>query len=125
MIKAGDHFPALIASQCSKGGIPLLHFWLAHPVMQIELKGFHCLISEVILPGHINWHVQKGGAAANLPEVPVLVLQALDAHASESWSQRWGLNPRPTVYETVALPLSYIGFQSKSGGGQDIVCRGS
>ena len=25
------------------------------------------------------------------------------------WSQRWGLNPRPTVYETVALPLSYAG----------------
>lgn len=25
------------------------------------------------------------------------------------WSQWWGSNPRPTVYETVALPLSYIG----------------
>ena len=27
------------------------------------------------------------------------------------WSQWPGLNRRPTVYETVALPLSYIGFQ--------------
>jgi hypothetical protein len=26
------------------------------------------------------------------------------------WSQWSGLNRRPTVYETVALPLSYIGF---------------
>jgi hypothetical protein len=29
----------------------------------------------------------------------------------EGWSQWPGLNRRPTVYETVALPLSYIGFQ--------------
>ena len=28
----------------------------------------------------------------------------------EKWSQWWGLNPRPTVYETVALPLSYTGL---------------
>lgn len=25
------------------------------------------------------------------------------------WSRRWDLNPRPTVYKTVALPLSYFG----------------
>src|SRR5271165_390448 len=29
----------------------------------------------------------------------------------KEWSQWPGLNRRPTVYETVALPLSYIGFQ--------------
>src|SRR5215510_12774960 len=29
-----------------------------------------------------------------------------------NWSQWWGLNPRPTVYETVALPLSYTGAQA-------------
>lgn len=29
--------------------------------------------------------------------------------ASEGWSQWSGLNRRPTVYETVALPLSYTG----------------
>ena len=28
------------------------------------------------------------------------------------WSQWSGLNRRPTVYETVALPLSYIGIRS-------------
>src|SRR5207249_10904753 len=27
-----------------------------------------------------------------------------------NWSQWSGLNRRPTVYESVALPLSYIGF---------------
>jgi hypothetical protein len=27
----------------------------------------------------------------------------------EVWSRRWDSNPRPTVYETVALPLSYFG----------------
>ncbi len=30
---------------------------------------------------------------------------------SKEWSQWSGLNRRPTVYETVALPLSYIGVQ--------------
>jgi hypothetical protein len=29
-----------------------------------------------------------------------------------------GLNHRPTVYETVALPLSYIGFRIQPGGTQ-------
>src|SRR6266487_3349769 len=29
-----------------------------------------------------------------------------------AWSQWPGLNRRPTVYETVALPLSYIGTQT-------------
>ena len=29
------------------------------------------------------------------------------------WSRRWELNPRPAVYETAALPLSYVGI----GGG--------
>src|ERR1043165_519525 len=27
------------------------------------------------------------------------------------WSRRRGSNPRPTVYETVALPLSYFGWK--------------
>src|ERR1051326_2024351 len=27
-------------------------------------------------------------------------------------SREWDLNPRPTVYETVALPLSYLGKNS-------------
>jgi hypothetical protein len=30
------------------------------------------------------------------------------------WSQWPGLNRRPTVYETVALPLSYIGVQNSA-----------
>src|SRR5262245_25361796 len=33
--------------------------------------------------------------------------------AWREWSQRWGLNPRPTVYETVALPLSYFGLSAR------------
>ena len=28
------------------------------------------------------------------------------------WSQRWDSNPRPAVYETAALPLSYAGVLS-------------
>jgi hypothetical protein len=36
--------------------------------------------------------------------------------ASESWSQWPGLNRRPTVYETVALPLSYIGLTGRGHG---------
>ena len=33
--------------------------------------------------------------------------------SNRKWSQWSGLNRRPTVYETVALPLSYIGFKSQ------------
>jgi hypothetical protein len=36
---------------------------------------------------------------------------------ARKWSQWPGLNRRPTVYETVALPLSYIGVSTA-----DIVC---
>src|SRR6185437_16750673 len=36
---------------------------------------------------------------------------------AKKWSQWPGLNRRPTVYETVALPLSYIGTATV-----DIVC---
>jgi hypothetical protein len=34
-----------------------------------------------------------------------------DGDWRRSWSQWSGLNRRPTVYETVALPLSYIGLR--------------
>jgi hypothetical protein len=37
--------------------------------------------------------------------------QSLGESLTWKWSQWSGLNRRPTVYETVALPLSYIGFQ--------------
>ncbi len=33
------------------------------------------------------------------------------------WSRRVGLNHRPTVYETVALPLSYAGFR------KEVLCK--
>ena len=33
-------------------------------------------------------------------------------YAVERWSQRWESNPRPAVYETAALPLSYVGSSS-------------
>src|SRR3989344_5745810 len=31
------------------------------------------------------------------------------ANSLRSLSRRWDLNPRPTLYESVALPLSYFG----------------
>ena len=31
----------------------------------------------------------------------------------KSWSQWPGLNRRPAVYETAALPLSYTGFKAE------------
>ena len=34
---------------------------------------------------------------------------------SARWSQRWGSNPRPAVYETAALPLSYVGAVVAAG----------
>ena len=37
------------------------------------------------------------------------LLATLSGEMSFNWSQWSGLNRRPTVYETVALPLSYIG----------------
>ncbi len=33
----------------------------------------------------------------------------LAAEAGRNWCRRRELNPRPTVYKTVALPLSYAG----------------
>ena len=29
-----------------------------------------------------------------------------------NWSRRWDSNPRPLLYESIALPLSYIGLLS-------------
>src|SRR4051812_39078696 len=37
-------------------------------------------------------------------------LRAQKHYSATTWSQWPGLNRRPTVYETVALPLSYIGL---------------
>ena len=34
--------------------------------------------------------------------------------SSRCQSQRWDSNPRPTVYKTVALPLSYAGSMQKN-----------
>ena len=34
-----------------------------------------------------------------------------------SWSRWWDLNPRPLLYESIALPLSYIGNGSTNGAG--------
>jgi hypothetical protein len=31
------------------------------------------------------------------------------------WSRRWDSNPRPSVYETDALPLSYFGTRAEGG----------
>src|SRR5215469_14208010 len=42
------------------------------------------------------------------------ILLNLCRRVGKIWSQWPGLNRRPTVYETVALPLSYIGVQRPS-----------
>ena len=65
--------------------------------------------------GHISVQKQKGGITRNLLKI-LLEVTRLDSpnfcrNDGEEWSQWSGLNRRPTVYETVALPLSYIGFQ--------------
>ena len=36
------------------------------------------------------------------------------AHLQENWSRWSGLNRRPTLYESVALPLSYIGERDRA-----------
>ena len=41
------------------------------------------------------------------------ILLNLCRSSGKKWSQWSGLNRRPTVYETVALPLSYIGSQTR------------
>src|SRR5260370_1788884 len=41
----------------------------------------------------------------------VATVRLLAQYSGTTWSQWPGLNRRPTVYETVALPLSYIGTQ--------------
>ena len=34
----------------------------------------------------------------------------------EGWSQRLGLNQRPALYESAALPLSYVGTDGRKDG---------
>ena len=46
-----------------------------------------------------------------------MLLKSLQISCME-WSQWPGLNRRPTVYETVALPLSYIGVTIARGRGR-------
>lgn len=57
--------------------------------------------------------VEDSGGAANLLKHPLeprrAALPTSCGPSPRSWSQWPGLNRRPTVYETVALPLSYIG----------------
>lgn len=48
---------------------------------------------------------------ANPLAIGLAILLNLCRSGGKEWSQWSGLNRRPTVYETVALPLSYIGFQ--------------
>ena len=53
---------------------------------------------------------------------------AAGLHRRESGSRRWDSNPRPAVYETAALPLSYAGEASCTKllrGGRACVQRGS
>src|SRR5882762_6091245 len=50
-----------------------------------------------------------GEAAFALRTFAVTGWPASRSPTGEGWGQWWGLNPRPTVYETVALPLSYTG----------------
>ena len=91
----------------------------------------HCLVSAST---RANWMESKlrSPAGANCRKLAVPKVQnefrclkvdryvleiCLEPPASLSstksgWSQWWGLNPRPTVYETVALPLSYIGLRA-------------
>src|SRR3989344_8640109 len=40
-----------------------------------------------------------------LPSQPFDILRV-------NWSREWDSNPRPIVYKTIALPLSYLGVQS-------------
>src|SRR5437868_6243046 len=47
-------------------------------------------------------------------------MQVVSFWCGVTWSQWPGLNRRPTVYETVALPLSYIGL-SCSHFGSDLM----
>ena len=44
-----------------------------------------------------------------------LRLEILPKSLISNWSQWSGLNRRPTVYETVALPLSYTGVPNGGG----------
>jgi hypothetical protein len=49
-----------------------------------------------------------------MPDAPHGGADAMDAAAAEGWSRRWDSNPRPSVYETDALPLSYFGARAEA-----------
>src|SRR5215472_8450463 len=43
--------------------------------------------------------------------------------AKAGWSPEWELNPRPTPYQGVALPLSYLGPRAWARGAHDSTGR--
>ncbi len=55
----------------------------------------------------LKWRLLRGMASSEGSGVVVGIMRTT-AHKRKG-SRWWDLNPRPTVYETVALPLSYIG----------------
>src|SRR5690242_16250147 len=56
------------------------------------------------------------------PEAPVVIpethekslprVRRLVMHIEELWWRGWDLNPRPTAYESAALPLSYLAIST-------------
>ena len=53
--------------------------------------------------------VLQEGKAARVRKALARITQEPLRHAVEGWSQRTDSNRRPAVYETAALPLSYVG----------------
>ena len=72
-----------------------------------------CLSTTNVIGVVVDVGADAGGEAANEDRREAISSQLRSVRKPLvilEWSQRWGLNPRPTVYETVALPLSYFGL---------------
>ncbi len=61
-----------------------------------ELSRHQKILKNICLRSHC-------GRAIPLPRLPI------------AWSRKWDSNPQPAVYDTVALPLSYLGARRMAG----------
>lgn len=61
--------------------------------------------------GHARWGAENRRTPVAMAHVALLG-ECCDAR--EHWGRRGDSNPQPTVYKTVALPLSYIGQRERT-----------
>ena len=64
--------------------------------------------TQMILPAAAS-HTGPSASRYDSTEHGTASYRFMGISGVKGWSRRWDSNPRPSVYETDALPLSYFG----------------